>query len=285
MTAARALPVIVVPVSVDECALDACLAALENSTPPGTPVWLADDALGGPRVRSVVDAWLERTRMQAEYSRRSRSLGESAHLADVLTACADADVAVLACDARPAPGWLSRMVRSFDAMPAAATATPWCNVGETASWPRNGDVAPVPDDLARMAEVFAEAALPAAELPAPVSHAVLIRGAMRRDARGIDATSFSSWYAALVDLGLRMQAFGGHNLLCMQAYVARECEPRPADGDIDALGARWPRWTAAQAGALMCDPFQNERAQLAQAFAVHDAGVMRQTELFGATPT
>lgn len=284
MPAAHALPVVVIPVSVDERALDACLAALEHSTPPGTPVWLADDALGGPRVRSVVDSWLERTRLQAEYSRRSRSLGEASHLADVLAACGDVDVAVLACDARPAPGWLARMARTFEAAADAATVTPWCNVGEAASWPRSGDVAPIPDDLARMADVFAEAALPPVAIPAPVGHAVLIRGALRRDVRGIDATSFSSWYAALVDLGLRMQGFGGRNLLCMQAYVARESEARPDDGEIDALAARWPHWNAAQAGALMRDPFQLQRAQLEQAFVSHDAGVMRQAELFVTSP-
>lgn len=281
--AARALPVVVIPVSVDERALDACLAALEVSTPAGTPVWLADDALGGPRVRSVVDAWLSRTRLQAEYSRRPRPLGEAAHLSDVLAACGDADVAVLACDARPAPGWLSRMARCLDELPHAATVTPWCNAGEAAAWPRSGDIACIPDDLARMAEVFAEAALPAADLPAPVGHAVLIRGELRRAVRGVDAESFASWYAALVDLGLRMQAFGGRNLLCMQAYVARESEARPADGDIDALAARWPHWNAAQAQALMRDPFDAERAQLAQAFARHDAGVMRQAELFASS--
>ena len=57
------LPVILLPVGVDDTALDACLAALETTTPAGTPVWLADDAQGGPRVQAVVEHWLVHTRL------------------------------------------------------------------------------------------------------------------------------------------------------------------------------------------------------------------------------
>ena len=103
------LPVILLPVGVDDTALDACLAALETTTPAGTPVWLADDAQGGPRVQAVVEHWLVHTRLQAEYTRRPRAIGESAHLDEMLQACGDADVAVLAPDALPLPGWLPGM--------------------------------------------------------------------------------------------------------------------------------------------------------------------------------
>ena len=43
------LPVVLVPVGVDDDALDACLAALDASTPAETRVWLVDDAQAGPR--------------------------------------------------------------------------------------------------------------------------------------------------------------------------------------------------------------------------------------------
>ena len=49
---------------------------------------------GGPRVQAVIEPWLARTRLQAEYTRRPRSIGESAHLEQMLQACGDADVAV-----------------------------------------------------------------------------------------------------------------------------------------------------------------------------------------------
>lgn len=276
----RALPIVLVPVGTDEAALDACLGALETATPAGTRVWLADDAQGGPRVRAVVDAWLAGTRMQAEYGRRPRALGPARHVADVLGACGDEDVVVLAADARPTPGWLSRLARCAAMHPDAATVGPWCNAGETAAWPRLGEVDPVPADPARIAVAMATVAAGAVPLPAAVEHASLLRGPLRRAVGGVDGTSFVSWYAALIDLSLRMQAFGGRSLLCPQAYVARAAEGRPADGDLDRLAARWPHWAAALATFLMDDPAREARTEATAALARLDAGVAVQPGLF-----
>jgi general secretion pathway protein D len=43
-----------VPLGVDDAALDACLAALDAATPPATRVWLIDDAQAGPRGADIV---------------------------------------------------------------------------------------------------------------------------------------------------------------------------------------------------------------------------------------
>ena len=56
------LPVVLLPVGVDDDALDACLAALEAGTPAGTRVWLADDAQAGPRGLAIIERWLQKTR-------------------------------------------------------------------------------------------------------------------------------------------------------------------------------------------------------------------------------
>ncbi|WP_246022975.1 glycosyltransferase family 2 protein [Cognatilysobacter terrigena] len=278
-----ALPIVVIPVGVDDAVLDGCLAALEATTPASTRVWLADDACGGPRVRDVVDAWLATTRMSAEYGRRPRALGEAAHLADVLRTCGDADVVVLADDARPAPGWLTRMTRCLRESPHATSVTPWSNAGETAAWPRLGDVAPLPDDPSRIVDALAEAALPSQPLPAAVGHAVLLRGSACRRVGGVDATSYASWYAALIDLCLRLQAFGGVDLLCMQAYVGRLDEGHPADGDLDRVAARWPHWNARLAEFLMDDPLRAQRDRIAAVLAERAASDA-QADLFGASP-
>lgn len=273
------LPIVVVPVGTDEDALDACLGALEQATPAGTRIWLADDARGGPRVRSVVEAWLATTRMQAEYGRRPRAIGESAHLAQVLETCRGMDVAVLAGDARPAPGWLPRMARCL-ADGSVATVTPWSNAGESAAWPRLGEVSPVPDDAARIARAAAELDDPPPPLPAAVDHAVLLRGEALRRVGGVDATSYASWYAALIDLCLRLEAFGGRHVLCPQAYVARPAEGGPAEGDLDRVAARWPRWNATIAGFLMTDPLAALRAKLAASLQRIEAGTAVQPALF-----
>lgn len=258
-----ATPVVVVPLGRDDEALDACLAALDVATPPGTPVWLADDAQAGPRGYAIVERWIARTALKADYTRRQRSVGEVAHLDEVFTACGDADVVVLAPDAVPSPGWLQRLVGGLSSDGAIATATPWSNAGEAAAWPRIGEIDPLPHDLERIAR--AAAAMPALhpELPAAVSHAVLVRGSARRRAGGLDASSYGSWYAALIDLSLRLAGLGWRNVLCDTAFVGRQREGVPFDGDMDALAARWPDWHPRLAHYLMQDPLRASRAQLA----------------------
>ena len=256
------LPIVIVPVGVDDEALDACLAALEATTPPATRVWLADDAQAGPRGQAIIERWIAGSRLQAHYTRRQRSVGEVAHLDEVFDACGDADVAVLACDATPLPGWLTRLSACLRADAAVASATPWSNAGETASFPRIGEVNEAPADPERLAR--AAAAMPGAspELPTALSHAVLLRGSARRRAGGLDASSYGSWYAALIDLSLRLSGLGWRNVLCETAVVARRSEGVPHDGDLDAIAARWPAWHARVAHFLMQDPLREPRGQL-----------------------
>ena len=62
----------------------------------------------------------------------------------------------------------------------------------------------------------------------------------RRRAGGLDPASYGSWYAALVDLSLRLSGLGWRNALCETAFVARGGEGVAFDGDMDALAVRWP---------------------------------------------
>lgn len=275
------LPIVIVPVGPDDAALDACLAALDASAPAGTRVWLADDACGGPRVRAVVEGWLARTRLQAEYGRRPVPRGEVAHLDEVLGACRGSDVAVLAPDVRPGAGWLVRLARTLAADDSIASATTWCNAGETAAFPSLGACSPEPVLVDAPARAALDAAQPPVDLPAAVGHAVLLRGSMLRAVGGLDAATYRSWYAALIDLSLRMAAFGGRNVLCTQAFVARASDGRPADGDLDRLVARWPHWNAALATFLMRDPARPAREAVAHALARAEAASAVQPQLFG----
>ena len=278
MTAA-ALPVILLPVGVGDDALDACLGALDAGTPDGTRVWLADDAQAGPRGTAIIERWLLRTRLQADYTRRQSMIGEVAHLDEMLKACAGVAVVVLAPDAQPLPGWLQQLGDCLARDAAIATATPWCNAGEAAAWPRLGEIAPPPEDFERTA--LAAAAMPPAhpELPSAVSHAVAIRGTARQRVGGLDASSYASGYAALIDLSLRLSGLGWRNVLCETAFVARGGEGGPRDGALDALNARWPGWNARLANFLMNDPLHEHRERLAS--LVRDIGSPEpQRELF-----
>ena len=277
-----ALPVVLVPVGVDDEALDACLAALDAATPAGTRVWLIDDAQAGPRGADIVQRWLQRTPLQADYTRRPRMVGEVQHLDEALRACGDADVAVLAGDAIPAPGWLSQLAACFARDASIASATPWCNAGESAGWPRV-EPQPPPADAALLARAAATLPPTHPELPAAVEHAVLLRGSARAKAGGLDAASYASWYAALTDLSLRMSGMGWRNALCETAFVARLREGAPAEGDMDALAVRWPDWNARIAGFLMHDPLRGLRDELGRRLQAQD-GDMPQRLLFPLPP-
>jgi hypothetical protein len=256
------LPIVVLPVGSDDDALDACLAALERGTPAATRVWLADDAQSGPRGHAIIERWLARTALKADYTRRQRSIGEVAHLDEVLAACGAADVAVLAADAVPLPGWLERLAACVASDGAIASATPWCNAGETVAWPRIGEIAPMPSEPEQLARAAARMAPTHPELPAAVGHAVLLRGTARERAGGLDTASYGSWYAALIDLSLRLAGLGWRNVLCQSAFVARGGEGSAFDGDMDRLAVRWPDWHARVAGFLMRDPLREPRRQL-----------------------
>ena len=261
------LPIVVVPVGTDDDALDACLGALDAGTPAGTRVWLADDAQAGPRGYAIIERWMARTVLKADYTRRQRSIGEAAHLGEVLNACGDVDVAVLAADAMPLPGWLELLAASLRNDGAIATATPWSNAGEAAAWPRIGEIDPPPADPERLARAAAQMPATLPELPAAVGHAVLLRGTARRRVGGLDGASYGSWYAALIDLSLRLAGLGWRNVLCDSAFVARAGEGAPFDGDMDRLAVRWPDWHARLANFLMHDPLGVAREQLATLLA------------------
>ena len=278
------LPVVVVPVGTDEDALDACLAALDATTPAGTRVWLADDAQAGPRGNAIIERWLAHTALQAAHTRRASPIGEAAHLDEALRACGDADVAVLASDARPAPDWLERLQECLARDPTIATATPWSNAGEAAAWPRIGEIVPVAHPDAQLARACAQLGNAHPSLPSAVAHAVLIRGTARVRAGGLDPASYHSWYAALIDLSLRLSGLGWRNALCETAFVLREVEGVPADGDMDALSVRWPAWHAQLAHFLMDDPLRALRARLGTRVVERDTG-SPQADLFPLPPT
>ncbi len=256
--------IVLLPLGVDDAALDQCLAALDQGTADGTAVWLADDAQAGPRAQAIIERWLAQTRLNAEYTRRARAIGEVAHLDEMLAACAGMDVAVLAPDSIPTPGWLEQLQACFSRDAAVATATPWCNAGETVAWPRMGEVNPLPSVPASLAAACNLLPPLHPELPSAVTHAVLVRGSARARAGGLDQASFGGWNAALIDLSLRMAGLGWRNVLCENAFVARADEAPGYPGDMEVLCNRWPGWAPRLADFLMHDPLHALRQDLQQ---------------------
>ena len=102
-------------------------------------------------------------------------------------------------------------------------------------------------------------------------------------AGGLDPASYRSWYAALIDLSLRLSGLGWRNALCETAFVARNVEGQPADGDMDALSVRWPAWHAQLAHFLMDDPLRALRERMGDALARLD-NAPPQPDLFADAP-
>lgn len=273
-------PIVLLPIGTDDAALDACLAALDAGTPAGTRVWLLDDAQAGPRGIAIIDRWLQSTRLQAEYTRRQRPVGEAAHLAEGVAACGDLDIAVLAPDVRPAPGWLGQLQACLQRDATIGTATPWSNAGESVSWPRIGEVQPEPAEAHRIAHAASRMPPLHLELPTAGTHAVMLRGAPRKRIGRLDGESFESWAAALTDYSLRLAAMGWRNALCETAFVARDREPWHGDDDLDVLAVRWPGYRPRLAQFLMDDPLHATRTQLQRLYEAA-ADDSPQEDLFG----
>lgn len=273
------LPVVLLPIGTDDAALDACLAALERSTPAGTRVWLLDDAQAGPRGMEIIQRWLRATNLQAEYTRRQQPVGEAAHLAEGVRACGDLDIVVLAPDVRPTPGWLTQLTACLRRDPTIATATPWSNAGEHAGWPQMGRVQPEPAEPARIAAAAAQMPPLHQELPNAGTHAVMLRGAPRRRSGVLDGESFASWAAALTDYSLRLSAMGWRNVLCETAFVARDQESWHGEGDQEVIAVRWPDYRPRLYKFLTEDPLRASREQL-QALYEQAAEISPQDDLF-----
>ena len=114
------------------------------ASPRSTPARRRARACGSPTTRrpgraarAIIERWLQRTRCRRTTRAASACVGEVAHLDEVLGACGDADVVVLAADAQPAPGWLQQLARASPAMrrspPPRRGATP----AKPPSWPRD----------------------------------------------------------------------------------------------------------------------------------------------------
>ncbi|PJK10323.1 glycosyltransferase [Lysobacteraceae bacterium NML08-0793] len=260
------LPVVLLPIGTDDAALDACLAALERTTPAATRVWLLDDAQAGPRGMEIIQRWLKSTRLQAEYTRRQQPVGEAAHLAEGVRACGDLDIVVLAPDVRPTPGWLVQLQHCLHRDPTIGTATPWSNAGDCVAWPRMGQIQAEPE-ATRIAVAAARMPPLHQELPTAGTHAVILRGAPRKRSGLLDGESFSSWAAALTDYSLRLSAMGWRNVLCETAFVSRDHESWQGEGDQDVIAVRWPDYRPRLYAFLTEDPLRGSREQLQTLYA------------------
>jgi GT2 family glycosyltransferase len=263
--------VVVVPIHNALEALDACLASLDRTLPPGSPVLLADDASPDPRIEPMARGWCERSALAARYVRRPRNLGFPANCNAAFAETGDADVVLLNSDTVATTGWLDQLLRCAASDPRIATITPWSNNAEICSWPRFCEDNPAPEFPDAIAEAAAGLAPTYPELPTAVGFCMYVRRAALRRLGDFDAETFGRGYGEENDFCLRAAAMGWRNVLCDTAYVVHHggasFEPldlAPGGENLARLLARWPDYNERVARFIMADPLAPLRLALEQ---------------------
>ena len=250
------LPTVVVPVFNGFAALDACVASLERTLPPGAAVLIADDASSDPHVEPLARGWCYRSKLAARYVRREQRLGLAANCNAAISAIDSEDVVLFKPSAVATPGWLQQLAQCAAHDLRIASISPWSNDAELCSFPRFAEPNPAPE----FPEVLAEAAASAAwtdspDLPATSGACIYLRGAALRQLGGLDSGTFVGDNAA-EDFCRRAAAMGWRNVLCPRAYVVTGgSESREfADGeDRFRLLCRWPDYQEQVARFILSD--------------------------------
>ena len=274
------LPLLILPVAHASEALDACMAALDACTPPGTDCWLLDDACEDPRLPVLLAAWRERSPLEVRHLRLPRPIGRTASLAAAFEAAQGRDIVLLSDASQPCGDWLQRLSACAASDPRIGMAQPWTNRAELTAFPRIGEDNPLPADPERLAAAAASAGSPEyPDLPSAGSFCLYLRGAALARLGGPDAEHFAGpgWEA---DLCQRWRGMGWRSVLCDDAFVPASAGPGMSAATVHALLNRWPGHHEQVAGFLLSDPLRPLRRRLQERLQkqAHPAG---QKDLFG----
>ncbi|MGY6518319.1 MAG: hypothetical protein ACXIUZ_06365 [Lysobacteraceae bacterium] len=211
----------------------------------------------GPGACATLDAWAPATRHRLLGVEVDPAASPARRLAALLGNCKERAVC-LSEDVVPAPGAVDRLLGALEGV---ATATPWGNEGELAGFPRMGESQPPDPDLDALSQRLA-GSCERPELPMCGAHAVALDLPAVRACGGVDTESWSSTWAALADLSLRLSAMGHRHRLADDAYLACHVAPAPALHEVQALNVRYPHHGPMLAGWLMRDPLRTLRTAL-----------------------
>ncbi len=249
--------------------LNLCLESVHRTTPTAAEVILIDDASDEAAVREVIAHWSAQGGSRWRVRRNQHNLGfvASANLGmKILTA----DVVLLNSDTVVTPGWLQGLGACLASDPDIATATPWTNNGEIASFPElcKNNAFPVnPDALAAVISVSGGRQYP--ELPTAVGFCMAISRAAIDRLGYFDEHAFGLGYGEENDFSARAGAAGMKNVLCSDVYVAhrggRSFEPRglrPDDESMRRLLEKHPHYLKSVMDFIARDPLARLRSGL-----------------------
>ena len=263
------LPLIIVPVFNAFEKLEACLDSISRTVPPGTRVWLIDDASTDTRVRPLLQSWVN------EAKPVRRLLVHGVNRGFVATAnhgmrLADTDVVLLNSDTGVTRGWLQSLADCLDSDDSIATATPWSNNGEIVSIPKFCVCNPVPRDpevIASIIKSCGQASYP--EMPTAVGFCMAISLRAIKLIGLFDEATFGLGYGEENDFCQRAEQAGLRNVLCDDAYVVHHGGAsfgplglKPDEESMQRLLAKHPDYLRKVSEFIKTDPLQPRRQQI-----------------------
>ncbi|NND45788.1 MAG: glycosyltransferase family 2 protein [Xanthomonadales bacterium] len=278
-----ATPLVVIPVFNARTHVQACLASVAEHS-PDERILVIDDASTDAEVRPMLEAWV------AEGRHRQLIVHET-NKGFVSTANegmrqADGHVVLLNSDTQVTPGWLERMARCLDSDPGIATATPWTNNGEIASFPRFCVANDMPDDPARLAELIGAGGQPEyPDIPTAVGFCMAISNAAIKRIGYFDEDAFGKGYGEENDFCLRAAAAGMRNVLCDDAFVAHHggasFSPlglRPDANTMRRLLDKHPGYQEVIEAFIRLDPLAPRREFLVAQVQAHGGATLESAE-------
>ena len=202
---------IIVPVFNAASDVIKCLNALERHTPAFARVWLVDDASTDVKIAALLDTFDARAHFDVRVLRNSTNMGFIGSVNRAL-ALVKGDVLLLNSDAIITEGAILAIARAAEAVPNAASITPWSNNAEICSFPNFCVNNSVPENLDEIARACATLTPSYPELPTGVGFCMYMSQiALRRIgeemvAKFIESDPFSADRARLAMAVTQMKA-------------------------------------------------------------------------------
>lgn len=263
-------PAVIIPVYNAYEDLSACLGSLDRHS-PDAEVLIVNDASTDPRVGPLLEAW-------CSVSTRRTLVTQPANMGFVKAANRGAgetggDFILLNSDTLVTPGWLTALSSCLASDDRIATATPWTNNGEIASFPDLCVAAPVPDNPDFVARIIADSGEPVyPDIPTAVGFCMAVSRQAWKLVGEFDAEHFGHGYGEENDFSMRARKAGWRNVLCDDAFVAhvggqsfQALNMAPGPRSMERLLSRHPEYDELISRFIRSDPLARRRAQLAGA--------------------
>lgn len=265
---------VVVPVFNAVRELAGCLDSLARHTARATTVYVIDDASTDPSVGTLLRAWKDRAPPAWRFLENTRNLGFVV-TANRGMALSDHDIVLLNSDTVVTPGWLSGLADCLASDPLIATATPWSNNAEIASFPVFCEANPIPESLDELGSLLAGLGDPAyPDIPTAVGFCMAIKRQVIEKIGYFDEEQFGRGYGEENDFSLRASLAGYRNVLCDAVYVAHHggssfgpTGMKPGEDSMARLLHKHPAYLQQVSAFIEADPLARHRERLSRACA------------------